>query len=96
MNKWEQIKLFVNTNEYFTRKDYINSKIYSSTFSSIDQYILLMKNSGFIEKLGIGKYKRLIIISENVTLNLINKLAYNSEERIKYFRKLKLEKLNNI
>lgn len=93
MTKWEKIKFFVNSNEIFTRKD-VNNELKIHTHS-YDQYLLLLAHANFIEKTQRGEYKRLRLIPDDVTTNLINKLAYNIEIRTRYFRKLKLEKINN-
>jgi hypothetical protein len=66
-----------------------------------DQYVLIIKHVGFLEKHSTAKYVRKMKIPENISLGKMCKLAYDidySEEKRKIKiiiqRKEKLEKLN--
>lgn len=96
-NKWEIVKKYINSHAIFTKKQFseeINYKI----CNSMSQYILLSMNSGFIQRIGRGKYQRKMFIPENMSLSKMTILSYNKEEREKYSRKhklIELDKLNN-
>jgi hypothetical protein len=64
--------------------------------STESQYILLMMNSEFLKRKSRGKYERVCKVPKNMSTNQIQKLAYDSEKRIKFFRKEKLKNLQSI
>ena len=92
MTEWYNIKEFVNSNDKFTRKDLYN---YGCSGTG-EQYLLLIKRSGFISKIDIAKYERLYKIPDSLTLNNILKIVNNKISILKYIRKIKLETLYNM
>lgn len=96
MTKWKSLVNYINSKSYndiITRKELV--KYLKSDFS--EQYLLLVKNAGFIETISLGKYKKLYNIPNYITTNLLLKMAYNNIIREKYLticiRRTKLEKL---
>jgi hypothetical protein len=83
MSKWQIIKEYINNNEYFTRKS-----IKKDIGINLDQYVLLIKHSGFIEKLDIASYKRNYKIPDYITTTLLNKMAYNDNFRDKIIKRI--------
>lgn len=96
MSKWQVIKDYINNNEYFTRKS-----IKSDIGMNLDQYVLLIKHLGFIEKLDIASYRRLYKIPDYFTTTLLMKMLNNKDMKDKVMskiiskeeRKNKLEKI---
>jgi len=110
---WEIIKEFINTHDKFTPKEitlYIhnikkeNNINYSN--NTINQYILLILNCGFIDRVDRGKYIKIINIPKYISSSSISKLsyvekyAYDNVKRKQFItilsRKEKLQKLNNL
>jgi len=89
---WRDIKDFVNSHEKFTRKDLYKNGFYTTG----ENYILLMKHVGFINKVGIAKYERIIKIPESLSSTKLYNLVKNKSEGLKYMRKYKLENIKNL
>ena len=65
-NKWKDIVNYINSHDKFTRKDMCNEiKGFSQTE---DQYVLIIKHVGFLEKPSTAKYIRKMKIPENISL----------------------------
>ena len=95
LNKWQEVKKYVNNNETFTRKDM--TKFFENHGHTEDQYILFLMHCGFIERTSTAKYKRIIKIPNFVSSSLASELSYNSEKREKLMKKLiRKQKLENI
>ena len=90
MNKWEKIRDYVNSHEIIIRKELNNKLLIGSTS---DNYLNRLEKCGFLKFIGVGKKQRIEFIPESLTTNILEKIAYSEPERIKYFRKLKLEKI---
>jgi len=91
-NKWQDVKNYVNSNEKFTRKEM--TKFYNGNFGHTeDQYILFLKHCGFLEKIKIGEYVRIMKVPDDISLSLITKLSYDENERKRIFRREKLKKI---
>jgi hypothetical protein len=92
-NSWEEIKNYVNSNDIIERKK-INKEIISV---SLDCYINYIRAAGFIERIGRGKYKKIINIPNHITSVKIQKIAYDksySNYILRLLRKEKLKKIN--
>ena len=95
ISKWQEVVNYVNSNENFTRKEM--TKFFENFGHTEDQYILFLKHCGFIEKIDVAKYKRIIKIPNFVSLNLVSEISYNIEKREKLMLKLlRKQKLENI
>lgn len=93
MDCWEQVKIYINNNSIIERKK-INKEILSV---SLDCYINYIRSAGFIERIGRGKYKKIINIPNNVTSTLIQKIAYDKSYdyyMLRLIRKEKIKKIN--
>ena len=94
MSKWQDVKDFVNSNEKWTRKRI--RKIVDKS-NTIDIYVLIMMNAGFVKRIGKGKYKRLIKVPEYVSSSTMQAIAYNEEKRRKFMLTIiRKQKLKNI
>ena len=94
-SKWQEIKNFVNTNEHFTRKDMKDN--FKKFSQSHEQYILILKHIGFIDKPTIATYDRIVKIPEKLTSSYIIKLMQNEELKNAYMSKIiRKEKLNKV
>jgi len=86
MTEWDNIKEFVNLHIKFTRRD-----LYVYGFSRTgEQYILLLKHVGFVNKVDIAKYERLCKIPDTLSSTKISNLVKNKYNCVKYIRKIKL------
>lgn len=86
MTEWYNIKEFVNSHEKFTRKE-----LYEYGLSTTgEQYLLLIRRVGFVNKFDIAKYERLYKIPDSLTSTKISNLVNNKLDCLKYIRKLKL------
>lgn len=88
-SKWEIIKNYVNSNEIIERK------IIDNGGSTIDNYINMLRNCEFLERIGRGKYKRKCTIPDFITSSLLQEISFDKEKRIKFLRKKKLEEINS-
>lgn len=96
INKWQEVKNYVNSNENFTRKD-IKKHFDMNRSHTEDQYILFLMHCGFIERVACAKYKRIIKIPNFLSSSLASELSYNTEKREKVMLKLiRKQKLENI
>jgi hypothetical protein len=86
ISKWEIIRNYINSNEIIERK------IIDKGGSTIDNYINMLINCEFIERINRGKYKRKCTIPD-MTSSMLQEIAYDKEKRIRFIRKIKLEKL---
>lgn len=96
--QWSIVKNFINSHDFFTRKDM--RKVMPDFGHSEDQYILIITNVGFLEKIKTATYVRKAKIPENISISKMIKLAYDrdyKEEKEKLITIIKRkEKLNNI
>lgn len=90
-SKWKNLIKFVNSTEYFTRKEFYNKYNFGYTE---ELYLLALKHVGFVKKTNIAEYKRLEKVPLDISANQMQKLAHDENLRLKYFRKKKLEKIN--
>lgn len=91
INKWELFKNYINSNNNITRQGILKNV---SGGNTIDNYINLTRNAGFIKRIRHGVYVLECKIPDNVTSNLIQKIAYyDDSKKIKYLRKIKLENI---
>ncbi len=94
LSKWDKIKNYVNTHEMIIRKELNKELLIGSTS---DNYLNLLEKSGFLKTIGFGKKQRIYPIPNSLSTNILQKIAYDYEEQIKYFkkyyRKLKMEKI---
>jgi len=65
-SKWEIIKEFVNLHDTFTKKE-LREKYNIPVCSTIEQYILLMMNAGFLIRIARGTYKLDMVIPDDIT-----------------------------
>lgn len=89
MSKWKALVDYINNiefNEIITRKEFI--KNLDDSFS--EQYVLLIKHAGFIEKVKIATYKKKYNIPDFIKTNDIVKMAYDNNYKFKIMRKIKL------
>ena len=94
MNKWNDVKNFVNSHDIFTRKELKKESLSDNT---VDNYINYIIKAGFIDRIGRGKYKLLIKIPKYISSSIIFVLAYNEEKRTKLMTSLiRKQKLENI
>ena len=89
---WELVKEYINTHDVITRKK-LHEVIHNGG-NTLDQYINLIRNAGFIQRTKRGQYIKLSNIPDYIKSNSILMLAYNDEERLKFFRREKIKKLN--
>lgn len=96
MNKWKLFRDYINSynsNEIITRKN-INKFVCGG--HTIDSYINLSRNCGFIKNVDFGKYSLNCKIPNNFTSSKIKEMAYLSESsKIKMIRKIKLLSIND-
>ena len=90
INKWELFKNYINSNNNITRQGILKN---ISGGNTIDNYINLTRNAGFIKRISPGVYVLEYKIPDDVTSNLIQKIAYDDSKKIKYLRKIKLENI---
>jgi len=89
--EWDNIKIFVNSNVKFTRKD-----LYAYGFSNTgEQYLLQLKHIGFVNK-AFAKYDRLCKIPESLSSTKMSKLARNKSDCLKYIRTIKLKNIKTL
>jgi hypothetical protein len=100
-NYWKEVVKYINSHENFTRKDMC--KDIENFSHTEDQYILIIKHVGFLEKPDTGSYIRKMKIPETLSLCIMTKLAYDisyADKKRKWkniiSRKEKLNKLNKI
>jgi len=92
VNKWQEVKNYVNSHDKFTRKEM--TKFYNGRFGHTeDQYVLFLKHCGYLKKIKIGEYERIMKVPDDISLSLITKLSYDEIERKRIFRKEKLKKI---
>jgi len=89
MSEWDDVKKFVNNNDLFTRKLFYESGLSSTG----EQYLILIRRIGFIERIDIATHKRIYKIPDSLTTSKIRKLLNNHTACLKYMRS---EKLNQI
>jgi len=99
-NKWKDIVYYINSHDKFTRKDMCN--FIKGFGQTEDQYVLVIKHVGFLDKPKLATYVRKMKIPENISFSKMSKLAYDTDyaeekRKIKIIiqRKEKLEKLSN-
>jgi hypothetical protein len=95
MSTWKEVSNYVNLNQNFTKK---HMNVYFDGIGNTHhQYILLLMNSGFVERTGRGKYKRLVKIPDDFTLRNLQGIAYDANSRdIVMKRLIRREKLLNL
>ena len=94
MSKWDDVKKFVNDNEFFTKAQVRKNMKCGNTESS---YINYMMQAGFINRIGRGKYQRVVKVPESISSSKILTIAYSPEGKNfvkKLIRKQKLENIN--
>ena len=87
MNKWDEIKNYINNNEIIERKNL------DTNGATIDRYLGIFRNCEFIKRIDNGKYKRLCLIPHFINSKTLKDVEYDKEKRIKLIRKLKLEEI---
>jgi hypothetical protein len=92
MNKWETLKEYVNSHEFITRKILHSKDLLDGSTS--DNYINMLRKIGFIKRTAPGEYTRVEKIPEDLTSSKLTQIY--SKDPIKYWRKVKLEKIKNI
>lgn len=94
-NSWNDVKNYINSNDIIERKKI--KKVISSV--SLDCYVNYIRVAGFIERIGRGKYKKIINIPNHITSVMIQKIAYDksySNYILRLLRKEKLKKINDV
>lgn len=89
MNKWEKFRNYINSyniNDIITRKNITKNVCGGHT---IDNYINLSKNCGFLKPSSLGKYCLIYKIPNNFTSVNLKKMAYCEEIKTKTFRKIR-------
>jgi hypothetical protein len=97
MSKWKEVRSYVNSNNIFTKKDMHLYFADDGIGYTHHQYILLLMNSGFVDSISRGKYKRLVKIPDDFTLRDLQSIAYDSNAKDVVIKRLiRREKLINL
>lgn len=86
-NSWNDVKNYINSNDIIERKKI--KKVIITV--SLD-----IRAAGFIERIGRGKYKKIINIPNHITSVKIQKIAYDKSYSNYILRLLRKEKLKII
>ncbi len=87
MTKWKNIKDYINSHEFITRKELLLNDLLE------ENYINMLRIIGFIKRISPGKYITVCKIPEELTSSYLKIIAYNQTIKIQYQRKLKLNKI---
>jgi hypothetical protein len=98
INKWEQVKNFVNNStNIFTKKEMKNTIDVGYTG---ELYVALMMNAGFIKRIARSKYQKIINVPNYMTSTFLQSIAYSDHKKKKIMtalsRRQKLENINEI
>lgn len=92
INKWYALRNFINSHEFLTRKDLKDEKLLDG--STTDNYVRFLTKCGFLKKIGMAEYQRILIIPDELSSSILLIIAYDEVKKIQFFRREKLKKIN--
>jgi len=92
INKWDLLRNYINSHEFLTRKDLKAEELLDG--STTDNYIRFLTKCGFIKKLGMAEYQRILMIPVELSSSILIIIAYDEVKKLQFFRRMKLKKIN--